>query len=225
MIRMSGVVSLKVESIPWVRVTDTSFTQDFLERLIGTYTVNIESANETAGLRRMRGIAQHEDFERHMTDMIVAKQGATVPLGRRSDYSVMPPDRSYRGFRGRERDRRKDKGFREESAFEHEGAEGATATKVEDTTDVGDVVGDEPTGEESIPMPPASPARPPRRGRGRCPTRSRPTRRCRRTCPTWSACPRSRWRPTASGRTGCSGATSRPTRRPRTPLARPYLVG
>ena len=152
MIRMSGVVSLKVESIPWVRVTDTSFTQDFLERLIGTYTVNIESANETAGLRRMRGIAQHEDFERHMTDMIVAKQGATVPLGRRSDYSVMPPDRSYRGFRGRERDRRKDKGFREESAFEHEGGAGATATKVEDTADVGDVVGD-----ESIPMPPAPP--------------------------------------------------------------------
>jgi len=158
MVRMSGVVSLKVESIPWVRVTDTSFTQDFLERLIGTYTVNIESANETAGLRRMRGIAQHEDFERHMTDMIVAKQGATVPLGRRSDYSVMPPDRSYRGFRGRERDRRKAKGFREESTFEHEGAAGATATKVEDATDVGAVVGDEPTVEAPVPTPAAEPA-------------------------------------------------------------------
>ena len=217
MIRMSGVVSLKVESIPWVRVTDTSFTQDFLERLIGTYTVNIESANETAGLRRMRGIAQHEDFERHMTDMIVAKQGATVPLGRRSDYSVMPPDRSYRGFRGRERDRRKGKGFREGSAFEHEGAEGATATKVEDETDVGDVAGDDPTVEAPIPMPPVGPRRrprPPSRRRGGGPTRSRPTRRCPTTSPTWSACPTSRWRPTASGRTGCSGATCRPTRRP-----------
>lgn len=114
MIRMSGVLNLKVESIPWVRVTDTSFTQDFLERLVGTYTVNIESANETAGLRRMQGIAHHEDFERHMTDMIVAKQGATTPLGRRSDYSVREPDRSWAGLR------RKRKGGHERSVFEAE---------------------------------------------------------------------------------------------------------
>lgn len=114
MIRMSGVVNLKVESIPWVRVTDISFTQQFLERLVGTYTVNIESANETAGLRRMQGIANHEDFERHMTDMIVAKQGATTPLGRRSDYSVREPDRSWGGLR------RKSKGGHDKTVFEAE---------------------------------------------------------------------------------------------------------
>jgi membrane protein YdbS with pleckstrin-like domain len=114
MIRMSGVVNLKVESIPWVRVTDISFTQEFLERLVGTYTVNIESANETAGLRRMEGIANHEDFERHMTDMIVAKQGATTPLGRRSDYSVREPDRSWGGLR------RKAKSGHDKTVFEAE---------------------------------------------------------------------------------------------------------
>lgn len=116
MIRMSGVLNLKVESIPWVRVTDTSFTQAFPERLVGTYTVNIESANETAGLRRMRGIANHEDFERHMTDMIVAKQGAATPLGRRSDYSVREPDRSWGGLR------RKSKAGRDKTVFEAEPA-------------------------------------------------------------------------------------------------------
>lgn len=116
MIRMSGVVNLKVESIPWVRVTDISFTQQFLERLVGTYTVNIESANETAGLRRMQGIAQYEDFERHMTDMIVAKQGATTPLGRRSDYAVREPDRSWGGLR------RKYKSGHDKTVFEAEPA-------------------------------------------------------------------------------------------------------
>lgn len=155
MIRMSGVVSLTVESIPWVRVTDTSFTQDFRERLIGTSTVNIESANESAGLRRMRGIANYEDFERHMTDMIVAKQGATTPLGRRSDYSVMPPERSFRGFRARERERRKAKGYREGTVFE---VEGAAATTVEDASDVTEVVTEEPTVEAPIPAPVPEPA-------------------------------------------------------------------
>lgn len=99
MMRMSGVFNLGVESIPWVRVTDIRFSQDFLERIISVCTLNIESANETGGLRRMRGIADPEEFNRHLTDMIVAKQGATEPLGRRSDYSVMPPDRSLLGFR------------------------------------------------------------------------------------------------------------------------------
>jgi membrane protein YdbS with pleckstrin-like domain len=97
--RMSGVFNLRVESIPWVRVTDIRFSQDFLERVISVCTLNIDSANETAGLRRMRGIADPEEFTRHLTDMIVAKQGATEPLGRESDYAIMPPDRSWTGFR------------------------------------------------------------------------------------------------------------------------------
>jgi hypothetical protein len=99
MMRMQGVFNLGVESIPWVRVTDIRFSQDFVERIISVCTLNIDSANETAGLRRMRGIADPEEFNRHLTDMIVAKQGPAEPLGRRSDYTVMPPDRSLLGFK------------------------------------------------------------------------------------------------------------------------------
>jgi membrane protein YdbS with pleckstrin-like domain len=106
MMRMSGVFNLGVESIPWVRVTDIRFSQGFIERAISTCTLNIDSANENAGLRRMSGIADPETFNRHLTDMVVAKQGATTPLGRESDYMVMPPDRSWAGFRKKKRARR-----------------------------------------------------------------------------------------------------------------------
>jgi len=94
MIRMSGVFNNSVESIPWIRVTDVHFERSFLERLLGCATLNIESANETMGLRRMSGIADPFEFNRHLVDMVVAKQGPSVPLGRRSDYNIMPPARS-----------------------------------------------------------------------------------------------------------------------------------
>jgi hypothetical protein len=94
MIRMSGVLNNSVESIPWIRVTDVHFERSFVERLLGCATLNIESANETMGLRRMSGIADPFEFNRNLVDMVVAKQGPSVPLGRRSDYNIMPPARS-----------------------------------------------------------------------------------------------------------------------------------
>jgi membrane protein YdbS with pleckstrin-like domain len=102
MIRMSGVLNTRVESIPWIRVTDIDIGQTFLERMLHCITVNIESANETTGLRRMSGIGNPEEFNRHLMDMVVAKQGATTPLGRTSDYTIGPPPRSLMGFRKRQ---------------------------------------------------------------------------------------------------------------------------
>jgi len=106
MIRMSGVLRNDVESIPWVRVTDVHFEQSFVERLFGYATLHIQSANEHTGLRRMSGIDDFESFTHHLTDMIVAKQGATTPLGRRSDYAIMPANRGLIAFRRKQREQR-----------------------------------------------------------------------------------------------------------------------
>jgi membrane protein YdbS with pleckstrin-like domain len=101
MIRMSGIVSRKIESIPWVRVTDVQFHQSALERVLGYATLDIESANETMGLRHMQGIADPETFNRHLMDMVVAKQGPAAPLGRRSEYQILPSDKGLFGRRRR----------------------------------------------------------------------------------------------------------------------------
>jgi membrane protein YdbS with pleckstrin-like domain len=103
MIRMAGVVKQSVESIPWVRVTDIHFEQSPLERILGYATLHIQSANENTGLAHMSGIGDPEEFNHHLVDMVVAKQGASVPLGRRSDYNVLPPDRGLGAFRRKRR--------------------------------------------------------------------------------------------------------------------------
>jgi membrane protein YdbS with pleckstrin-like domain len=99
MIRMAGIVSRKIESIPWVRVTDVGFEQSALERILGYATLNIESANETMGLRRMRGVADPVAFNHHLMDMVVAKQGPAAPLGRRSEYRILKSDKGLFGKR------------------------------------------------------------------------------------------------------------------------------
>jgi membrane protein YdbS with pleckstrin-like domain len=101
MIRMSGVVSRKIESIPWVRVTDVQFRQSAFERMLGYATLDIESANENMGLRHMQGIADPVTFNHHLMDMVVAKQGPAAPLGRQSEYQIMQSDKGLFGRRRR----------------------------------------------------------------------------------------------------------------------------
>jgi membrane protein YdbS with pleckstrin-like domain len=101
MIRMSGIVSRKIESIPWVRVTDVQFQQSALERMLGYATLDIESANENMGLRHMQGIADPVTFNHHLMDMVVAKQGPAAPLGRRSEYQILQSDKGLFGRRRR----------------------------------------------------------------------------------------------------------------------------
>ena len=209
MIRMSGVLRNDVESIPWVRVTDVHFQQSFVERLLGYATLHIESANENTGLRQMSGIDDFESFTRHLTDMIVAKQGATTPLGRRSDYTITPVSRGLVAFRRKQREQRVG------SALVVDGEDGvpptaaaAQAAATEAAASADTLVG--------------QPAPAPRHPR----PRPRP-RRLRRTChgpgspsptpsPTWGR-GRSQgraWRsPAACGASGPTTARRRPTRR------------
>jgi membrane protein YdbS with pleckstrin-like domain len=77
--RISGVISRRAHSIPWVRVTDLSIEQSFMGRLFGYATLHIESANEDSGLRDLEGVSDPMQFNQYVVDMVVAKQGSTTP--------------------------------------------------------------------------------------------------------------------------------------------------
>ena len=77
--RISGVISRRAHSIPWVRVTDLTIEQSFSGRLFGYATLHIESANEDSGLRDLDGVSDPMQFNQFVVDMVVAKQGTTTP--------------------------------------------------------------------------------------------------------------------------------------------------
>jgi membrane protein YdbS with pleckstrin-like domain len=77
--RISGVITRRAHSIPWVRVTDLSIEQSFMGRLFGYATLHIESANEDSGLRDLDGVSDPMQFNQYVVDMVVAKQGSTTP--------------------------------------------------------------------------------------------------------------------------------------------------
>jgi membrane protein YdbS with pleckstrin-like domain len=77
--RISGVISRRAHSIPWVRVTDLTIEQSLSGRLFGYATLHIESANEDSGLRDLEGVSDPMQFNQYVVDMVVAKQGATEP--------------------------------------------------------------------------------------------------------------------------------------------------
>lgn len=77
--RISGIISRRAHSIPWVRVTDLTVEQSFSGRLFGYATLHIESANEDSGLRDLDGVSDPMVFNQFVVDMVVAKQGATAP--------------------------------------------------------------------------------------------------------------------------------------------------
>lgn len=77
--RISGIISRRAHSIPWVRVTDLTIEQTLSGRLFGYATLHIESANEESGLRDLDGVSDPLQFNQYVVDMVVAKQGATEP--------------------------------------------------------------------------------------------------------------------------------------------------
>lgn len=77
--RISGVISRRAHSIPWVRVTDLTIEQSLSGRLFGYATLHIESANEDSGLRDLDGVSDPMQFNQFVVDMVVAKQGTISP--------------------------------------------------------------------------------------------------------------------------------------------------
>jgi membrane protein YdbS with pleckstrin-like domain len=108
--RVAGVVTRRVHSIPWMRVTDLSFDQSWLGRMLGYATLHIESANEDSGLRDLAGVSKPMVFNKYLVDMVVAKQGPIAPgweeLGQAGPAGVMPT-RQRIGLRDRVREVRR----------------------------------------------------------------------------------------------------------------------
>ena len=108
--RISGVVTRQVHSIPWMRVTDLSFDQSWTGRIFGFATLHIESANEDSGLRDLTGISNPIRFNQYLIDMVVAKQGPIAPgweeLGEPGPAGVLPR-RQRIGLRDRVREVRR----------------------------------------------------------------------------------------------------------------------
>jgi membrane protein YdbS with pleckstrin-like domain len=108
--RVSGIVTRRVHSIPWMRVTDLTFDQSWLGRVLGYATLHIESANEDSGLRDLAGVSKPMVFNRYLVDMVVAKQGPIAPgweeLGQAGPAGI-PPSRQRIGLRDRVREVRR----------------------------------------------------------------------------------------------------------------------
>ncbi|HEY6697020.1 MAG TPA: PH domain-containing protein [Acidimicrobiales bacterium] len=102
--RVTGIVTRRVHSIPWMRVTDLTFDQSWLGRMLNYATLTIESANEDSGLHDLAGVSKPMDFNKYLVDMVVAKQGPTQPgwerLGQ-AGPSGLSPSRQRIGLRDR----------------------------------------------------------------------------------------------------------------------------
>jgi membrane protein YdbS with pleckstrin-like domain len=107
--RVSGILTRRVHSIPWMRVTDLTFDQSWLGRVLGYATLHIESANEEGGLRDLVGVSNPMLFNRYLVDMVVAKQGPIAPgweeLGQAGPAGVLSRQRV--GLRDRVREIRR----------------------------------------------------------------------------------------------------------------------
>jgi membrane protein YdbS with pleckstrin-like domain len=77
--RVAGILTRRVHSIPWMRVTDLTYEQSPLGRILKYATLHIESANEDSGLRDLAGVSNPLDFNKYLVGMVVAKQGPTQP--------------------------------------------------------------------------------------------------------------------------------------------------
>ena len=99
--RISGIVTRRAHSIPWVRVTDLTFEQGLTARLLGFATLHIESANEDSGLRDLEGVSDPMKFNQYVVDMVVAKQGATAPVWEQLGEPAPVVSSTRRGLRDR----------------------------------------------------------------------------------------------------------------------------
>ena len=87
--RVSGIATRRVHSIPWMRVTDLTYDQSWLGRVLGYATLHIESANEDSGLRDLAGVSNPIEFNRYVVNMVVLKQGP-VPWDEPAREGVQP---------------------------------------------------------------------------------------------------------------------------------------
>jgi uncharacterized membrane protein YdbT with pleckstrin-like domain len=74
-LRITGVLNRQMEFIPWGKITDVSRSESFLQWLLGTATIRIESANERSAFRAMTDVQDPAVFYRVLVQMVDLKQG------------------------------------------------------------------------------------------------------------------------------------------------------
>jgi len=74
-IRVSGWLRRQVEWLTWSKVTDVSVRRTIIDRIFGTATVKIMSANEQSGFKAMSDLSHPKVFVGWVTDLVSAKQG------------------------------------------------------------------------------------------------------------------------------------------------------
>jgi uncharacterized membrane protein YdbT with pleckstrin-like domain len=77
--RVSGILTRTNAWIPWVKITDLTFSQTLGGRLFGYATIRIESANEESGLQDLSDLKEPIRFNRILVEMINTKQGNVSP--------------------------------------------------------------------------------------------------------------------------------------------------
>ena len=73
-IRVSGVLGRRVAWIPWLRVTEVSFSQTPLQRLVKLATIRIDSANDLDQLKELSNIRHPLRFHRRLAEVVSAFQ-------------------------------------------------------------------------------------------------------------------------------------------------------
>jgi uncharacterized membrane protein YdbT with pleckstrin-like domain len=71
-IRVSGVLRRDHEWISWTKVTDVSVKRSLVDRLVGTATIHIQSANEASGFAAMTDVPQPTVFAQRIADLVSA---------------------------------------------------------------------------------------------------------------------------------------------------------
>lgn len=99
-LKITGLLSRKVQSIPLGKVTDLSFKQSLMGRWLSYATVRIESANEESGLRDLSGVKDPIEFNKKLVNVVVKSQGAIA------DEPGEPPPPPGAGWPGGGRDQR-----------------------------------------------------------------------------------------------------------------------
>lgn len=75
LIKVTGIISRKLASIPWTRMTGLGYRQRAMGRVLGYATIFIESANEESGLREFSDVNDPQTFHQRLLDMVSAKSG------------------------------------------------------------------------------------------------------------------------------------------------------
>lgn len=72
---MEGVIHRRASWMPWGRVTDVTFSQNYYERLFNFGTIEIASANEATGLKRLSELGNPRFYNEAITALVNVRQG------------------------------------------------------------------------------------------------------------------------------------------------------